>query len=362
MLSFRIKKTKITLLIGIAAAFHVFYSLNIVACQNLLSLASFYHRNENSSLGNEVTAQRYEDVSHPFMITLSVANQRNVISECVFTTDYHRITLARLRGGSIYSRSKQECFRTTERDEQEVKIQKHAKRKSRKEIEHPLRHEQFRLKFNRHLSNPFDPIVTDLLWLQRDQKGKNETESFLPSSNNCALVQFMIPRNKCMLTTINEWGKQITNSADDKQILVSDSERIHRISTSSSILTNLGECKRTGTVHYSKLGKWWCQHGKVLWEIPVIHHLKQDELNHNDDDHIKQACIKLSRRPYTRLQFSAELHLNKFGDQPILRKGVVTRDRFGSSFLPHNLFRPVVATFSAVGVGQDTLRLDYKHR
>jgi hypothetical protein len=49
-----------------------------------------------------------------------------------------------------------------------------------------------------------------------------------------------------------------------------------------------------------------------------------------------------------------QLHWNTFGKQPRMLRGTVTRDRRTDSFMPPWLFRPVVATFTGIGVGEDT--------
>jgi len=86
-------------------------------------------------------------------------------------------------------------------------------------------------------------------------------------------------------------------------------------------------------------GVWWFDQGGVSWDID-----RKDG----------------SRK--TTLHYHADIHLNKFGERPRMYKGIVTRDRYESSFLPNNLFRPVIGTFSAQGVGVDTRDTTYKNR
>mmetsp|Transcript_835 Transcript_835/g.1921 ORF Transcript_835/g.1921 Transcript_835/m.1921 type:complete len:588 (-) Transcript_835:1455-3218(-) len=83
----------------------------------------------------------------------------------------------------------------------------------------------------------------------------------------------------------------------------------------------------------------------------------------------------------TTLHYRADIHLNKFGDRPRMFKGVVTRDRFstvgGKSEKPgtkpltflglrvpprSKLFRPIIATFEADGIGVDTVDTTYRDR
>jgi len=56
--------------------------------------------------------------------------------------------------------------------------------------------------------------------------------------------------------------------------------------------------------------------------------------------------------------FEADLHMNPFGKHAKFTRGVVVRDHANLS----PWFRPVVATFSGVGVGKDTVDLSYKKR
>jgi hypothetical protein len=81
----------------------------------------------------------------------------------------------------------------------------------------------------------------------------------------------------------------------------------------------------------------------------------------------------------TTLHYRADIHLNKFGERPRMFKGIITRDRYSvigdvpggpkkASFFGRSLptrtslFRPVVATFEACGIGEDTVDLSYRER
>ena len=57
--------------------------------------------------------------------------------------------------------------------------------------------------------------------------------------------------------------------------------------------------------------------------------------------------------------FYADLHLNPFGKYPKMFRGMVIRDR---NVLPPRFLRPLVATFSGMGVGKDTADFSYKKR
>ncbi|CAN0139096.1 unnamed protein product, partial [Phaeothamnion confervicola] len=82
-------------------------------------------------------------------------------------------------------------------------------------------------------------------------------------------------------------------------------------------------------------GNWWFGIGGLHWEVVrdgVLHHHK------------------------------AELHWNVFGSEPRMLRGTVLRDRRRGGPLPPWLFRPVVATFTGRGVGEDTADTSYQHR
>lgn len=61
--------------------------------------------------------------------------------------------------------------------------------------------------------------------------------------------------------------------------------------------------------------------------------------------------------------FFTDMHLNPFGKHPKMTRGIILRDRrTGKNNGNSKWFRPIVATFTAVGVGNDTADLSYSHR
>ena len=64
----------------------------------------------------------------------------------------------------------------------------------------------------------------------------------------------------------------------------------------------------------------------------------------------------------TTYSFYADLQVSPFGDYPKMFRGLVIRDRSTGSVLPKRFFRPIVATFSGMGVGKDTADFSYKDR
>lgn len=98
----------------------------------------------------------------------------------------------------------------------------------------------------------------------------------------------------------------------------------------------------------------------------------------SNDDQKQGSCVEGWRT--TTLHYRTDIHLNKFGERPRMFKGIITRDRFsvigemqsddkkvwslfGLSLPPRaTIFRPVVATFEACGIGEDTVDLTYRER
>ncbi|KAF8822354.1 hypothetical protein IE077_003932 [Cardiosporidium cionae] len=95
---------------------------------------------------------------------------------------------------------------------------------------------------------------------------------------------------------------------------------------------------RQGIWRFGKFG--------LLWDLPMS----------------EEEYIAMGQNATTVLHFSSEVHWNVFGNSPHMYRGIVTRDRFKTSFLPANLFRPFVATFHALGVGEDTVDVSYTYR
>jgi len=71
---------------------------------------------------------------------------------------------------------------------------------------------------------------------------------------------------------------------------------------------------------------------------------------------------QISSSEEVALYFSAETVLNPFGKHPRMLRGMVVRDRTASSWLPSKWLRPVVGTFTAVGIGEDLVDLTYEDR
>lgn len=59
--------------------------------------------------------------------------------------------------------------------------------------------------------------------------------------------------------------------------------------------------------------------------------------------------------------FSADLHINPFGLHPRMSRGIVILWS-NDDHAKQKWFRPVVATFQGMGIGEDTADFSYSHR
>jgi hypothetical protein len=179
---------------------------------------------------------------------------------------------------------------------------------------------------------------------------------------------------------------------------------------------------RSGDVR-TKIGRWKLDHTGLHWDVEVAvpplpskavkarnasnGKLKQEEQEDDEIAQIAAASADLNAPDWgsfaaiaasgskgsekevtgvegwrtTTLHYRTEIHLNKFGERPRMFKGIITRDRysvigdrpddtkkaasiFGFKNLPPRtmIFRPVVATFEAWGIGEDTVDLAYRER
>jgi len=100
-----------------------------------------------------------------------------------------------------------------------------------------------------------------------------------------------------------------------------------------------------------RVGKWRIGHSGVAFDIPVQISPRR-----------KTGGSSEQQPRLTTLHYHADIHLNKFGERPRMFRGVITRDRYATSFLPSNFLRPIIATFSAEGIGHDTSDTSYRER
>lgn len=71
----------------------------------------------------------------------------------------------------------------------------------------------------------------------------------------------------------------------------------------------------------TKVGKWDIYQGVLTWEIPVRLSINDHEWGNDTKKD------KATTRPLVQVQYSADLHLNKFGKAPRMFRGIITRDR-----------------------------------
>jgi hypothetical protein len=107
----------------------------------------------------------------------------------------------------------------------------------------------------------------------------------------------------------------------------------------------------------STVGTWELSSTGLSWTLPLLYDSNDDDDNKKEnDEQVKNAV----------LSFHGDFHFNPFGRQPKVLRGVVLLSNddtpFGKKKTTTSWFRPVVATFHAVGIGQDTADLSYQDR
>ena len=119
------------------------------------------------------------------------------------------------------------------------------------------------------------------------------------------------------------------------------------------------------------IGAWELTSTGLAWSLPYRQTLNSDASrgrqhgrSRRHDEETKESLLELL--------FFADFHLNPFGSQPRLTRGVIlVGDRPGQvdadttgrrSLWGPQWFRPVVASFTGVGTGRDTVDLSYKDR
>ena len=140
-------------------------------------------------------------------------------------------------------------------------------------------------------------------------------------------------------------------------ILIDDGDNSQRDDSSS---TNNVDKQRIRNI-----GRWQMDATGISWTMQV----QTPKCNKQEEDNtaLRSTC----------LHYHADIHLSKFQSKPRMFKGTITRDRFfdhddvNESDLIGNesriggkkvWFRPVIASFTAEGIGEDTLALNYKER
>ena len=110
----------------------------------------------------------------------------------------------------------------------------------------------------------------------------------------------------------------------------------------------------------TNVGKWQMNTNGICWTI-------QTPVPKGDNKEGKGE--RFNNGNSTCLYYHADIHLSKFQSKPRMLKGIVSRDRYdtnlkdnGKHELRKKLFRPVIGSFTAEGIGEDTLVLQYKDR
>ncbi|KAL7494138.1 hypothetical protein ACHAWT_002872 [Skeletonema menzelii] len=206
-------------------------------------------------------------------------------------------------------------------------VENNEKRSSQYDEEHPMRTDEWALDI--HLSRLFAQEGDELFpECYTDRDGR---------SNKKPIKKNRYRKRQVMTFATNGYVKVSVTDDDNNN----DNDRID---TASSVI----ESRR----NKPRVGKWRIGHSGVAFDIPV--QMSVSRKNRDSGSKVKEPKM-------TVLHYHADIHLNKFGERPRMFHGVITRDRH-STFLPPNLFRPVIGTFSAEGIGHDTADTSYKTR
>mmetsp|Transcript_4481 Transcript_4481/g.6858 ORF Transcript_4481/g.6858 Transcript_4481/m.6858 type:complete len:374 (+) Transcript_4481:38-1159(+) len=206
-------------------------------------------------------------------------------------------------------------------------VQNNEQPSSEYDEEHPMRTDEWALDI--HLSRLFAQEGDELFpECYTDRDGRS----------NPKLIKKNRYRKRQVMTFATNGYVKVSVTDDDSH----NNDRID--TTTSSVRQTLRNKPR--------IGKWRIGHSGVAFDIPV--QMSVSRKNRDNGSKVKEPKM-------TVLHYHADIHLNKFGERPRMFRGVITRDRH-SSFLPPNLFRPVIGTFSAEGIGHDTADTSYKTR
>jgi hypothetical protein len=139
--------------------------------------------------------------------------------------------------------------------------------------------------------------------------------------------------------------------------------------------TSLGVASQPETRVYGSIGTWELTPTGLSWTIGLDDEIDEDDYEDDDGGAVgpskASAAPSFAHHPPIRKAgtgvylFHADLHLHPFGPRPRLSRGVVLHEKGSSSGAADRSsrwFRPVVATFSGVGVGRDTVDLSYRGR
>jgi hypothetical protein len=160
-----------------------------------------------------------------------------------------------------------------------------------------------------------------------------------------------VPNNKQRRTRVGEWYMDYTGIKWDIPIWLEDTNHTPRQKRSPSST----KAKKSQTSSAKDLAS----QQEELWEDNVVAAALEAVTGDLSESTKSNSNNNNSNRRTGILHYHADIHLNKFGKQPRMFRGVVTRDRCSDK--PH-LFRPVLATFSAQGIGKDTVNVSYENR
>lgn len=105
-------------------------------------------------------------------------------------------------------------------------------------------------------------------------------------------------------------------------------------------------------------------HHNLELKSPLIHTTTTTSTDDDDEDELEFEMDSMNggnTKKIVWVHYHADVHLHKFGQRPKMFRGVITRDRIKNG-KNSQWFRPVIATFTAIGIGKDTADTNYKNR
>jgi len=253
-----------------------------------------------------------------------------------------------------------------------------------KEEEHPMRTDEWLVKVR----------LSPLLLAGRKAREANLfPQSTLRHANNEeGSGEEILTHDNANMPSANNTGKrnQMMKFARNGYVMLME-DADHQIDSQNDINNHdspTSENKHHTKTRMTRIGKWKLDTAGIPWDIPVklsdqikthgTHQMydKVSKLSSSNNENQKQ--LKPSQphtiSKWTVLHYHADMHLSKFQQQPRMIRGTVTRDRWNEFSVPlffggakkfilgKNMFRPVIGTFSAEGIGVDTIDFSYKNR
>jgi len=327
---------------------------------SILPLAAFFHREERDGNLNNIFERNINSLL-PAGFTITRQENAEIVKGGVWVYNRNEYNFGEDKEGEDFRSSKikgvKSLWRRSRFDESRMQLNRlkgptNETTTDYQADEHPMRTDEWYIKIN--LSPLLLPIrkayEASLFPQSLKHKNKSEginafkTESILKNRKRSQVIKFA--RNGYVV--IIEDASQ--NHIDNKLFFSSSSsEKNKRI---------------------TRIGKWRMDTAGISWDIPakLCLPIRSKEIHESFTDTYPSES-QISK--WTVLHYHADINLSPFQHQPRMFRGIVTRDRFNEFPLllfflrgtkGKQIFRPVIGTFTAEGIGEDTIDFLYKNR